>query len=44
VLALESRSRGTRKTMQEALEEMVRDYCGKHGVKLPSTTKPTGKA
>jgi hypothetical protein len=44
VLARESRDRGTRKTMQEALEEMVRDYCGKHGVKLPSTTKPTGKS
>jgi hypothetical protein len=36
VLARESRERGTRKTMQEALEEMVRDYCGKRGVKLPS--------
>ena len=44
VLARESRDRGTRKTMQEALEEMVRDYCGKHGVKLPSATKPTGKS
>ena len=36
VLARESRERGTRKTMQEALEEMLRDYCAKHGVKLPS--------
>jgi hypothetical protein len=36
VLARESRERGTRKTMQEALSEMVRDYCAKHGVKLPS--------
>jgi hypothetical protein len=36
VLARESRERGTRKTMQEALEEMVRAYCAKHGVKLPS--------
>lgn len=37
VLARESRERGSRKTMQEALEEMVRDYCAKHDVKLPST-------
>ena len=36
ILARESRDRGTRKTMQEAVEEMLRDYCGKHGVKLPS--------
>jgi hypothetical protein len=36
VLARESRERGRRKTMQEALDEMVRDYCGKRGVKLPS--------
>jgi hypothetical protein len=38
VLARESRERGSRKTMQEALEEMVRDYCIKHGVKLPSAS------
>ena len=38
VLARESRERGSRKTMQEALEEMVRDYCKKHGVKLPSAS------
>jgi hypothetical protein len=36
VLARESRERGSRKTMQEALDEMVRDYCEKRGVKLPS--------
>jgi hypothetical protein len=36
VLARESRERGSRKTMQEALEEMVRDYCAKHDVNLPS--------
>jgi hypothetical protein len=36
ILARESRERGTRKTMQEAPEEMLRDYCMKHGVKLPS--------
>jgi hypothetical protein len=36
VLARESRERGRRKTMQEALDEMVRDYCAKRGVKLPS--------
>jgi hypothetical protein len=40
VLARESRERGSRKTMQEALEEMVHDYCAKHGVKLPSAGKP----
>jgi hypothetical protein len=34
--AHESRERGRRKTMQEALDEMVRDYCAKRGVKLPS--------
>lgn len=38
VLARESRERGTRKTMQEALDEMLRDYCVKRGVKLPSET------
>ncbi len=38
ILARESRERGSRKTMQEALEEMLRDYCQKHGVKLPSST------
>jgi hypothetical protein len=37
VLARESRERGSRKTMQEALEEMVRDYCARHHVKLPSS-------
>jgi hypothetical protein len=36
VLARESRERGRRKTMQEALDEMVREYCAKRGVKLPS--------
>ena len=36
VLARESRERGRRKTVQEALDEMVRDYCAKRGVKLPS--------
>ena len=36
VLARESRERGSRKTIQEALEEMVSDYCAKRGVKLPS--------
>jgi hypothetical protein len=36
ILARESRERGSRKTMQEALEEMVSDYCARHGVKLPS--------
>jgi hypothetical protein len=36
VLARESRERGSRKTMQEALDEMVRDYCAKRSVKLPS--------
>jgi hypothetical protein len=36
ILARESRNRGTRKTMQEALEEMLTDYCAKHGVTLPS--------
>jgi hypothetical protein len=39
VLARESRERGSRKTVQEALEEMVHDYCAKHGVKLPSASK-----
>jgi hypothetical protein len=32
VLARESRERGERKTMQEALDEMVRDYCARRGV------------
>jgi hypothetical protein len=36
VLARESRERGRRKTVQEALDEMVREYCAKRGVKLPS--------
>jgi hypothetical protein len=36
ILARESRDRGSRKTMQEALEEMLADYAAKHGVKLPS--------
>jgi hypothetical protein len=39
VLARESRERGSRKTMQEAVEEMVADYCKKRGVTLPSKTK-----
>jgi hypothetical protein len=29
--------------MQEALEEMVADYCKKHGVTLPSTAKKPAK-
>jgi hypothetical protein len=45
LLMRESRERGTKKTMQEALEEMVADYCKKHGVTLPSAKKPAkGKA
>jgi hypothetical protein len=36
VLARESRERGTRKTMQDALEEMVARYCKDRGVTLPS--------
>jgi hypothetical protein len=46
LLARETRERGNKKTMQEALEEMVADYCKKHGVTLPSTAarKPKGKA
>jgi hypothetical protein len=44
VIKQESIKSGVKKTMQDALEEMVRDYCGKHGVKLPSSTRPTDKA
>jgi hypothetical protein len=31
--------------MQEAMQEMVADYCKKHGVTLPSTaaSKPKGR-
>ena len=36
VLSRESGKRGVKVTMQQALEEMVRDYCGKRGVTLPS--------
>jgi len=36
VLARESRERGSRKTIQEVLDEMARDYCPKRGVRLPS--------
>jgi len=45
LLMRESRERGRKKTMQEALEEMVADYCKKHGVTLPSvaTSKPKGR-
>ena len=43
ILARESRERGSRKTMQEALEEMLRDYCARHGVELPSASKSKSK-
>lgn len=43
LLMRESRERGTKKTMQEALEEMVADYCKKHGVTLPSTAETPSK-
>lgn len=44
LLMRESRERGHKKTMQEALEEMVADYCKRHGVTLPSAAaKPKGK-
>lgn len=44
LLMRESRERGSKKTMQEALEEMVADYCKKHGVTLPSAGgKPKSK-
>ena len=39
VLARESRERGRRKTMQEALDEMVREYCAKRGVTLPTAAE-----
>jgi len=39
VIARESVKRGSRKTVQDAMAEMLRDYCAKHGVKLPSDTK-----
>jgi hypothetical protein len=42
LLARETRERGSKKTMQEALEEMVADYCKKHGVTLPSSTGRKG--
>jgi hypothetical protein len=43
LLARETRERGSKKTMQEALEEMVADYCKKHGVTLPSTARKPAK-
>lgn len=45
LLMRESRERGTKKTMQEAMQEMVADYCKKHGVTLPSAaaSKPRGR-
>ena len=41
LLLRESRERRSKKTMQQALEEMLVDYCAKHGVKLPGTTGKT---
>ena len=38
LLLRESRERRSRKTMQEAFEEMLVDYCAKRGVTLPGST------
>jgi hypothetical protein len=40
VLATERQKRGRKVTMQEAMQEMVAEYCKKHGVTLPSSKRP----